>query len=337
MTAPNASGTATWIPTGYGIIADALLNCGAIDEDDIGNIPGPMYQSTLFKLQSMTKAWITTGIHVWTEQEAILFLQPAPFTRYLLGGTTTAMCCDAYSYTYSSLSVNAGPGAATINVQAPVQNGLNYEVGNNVGVVLDSGATFWTTATSVSGLQIGLAAPLPSNASNGENVFTFPPSAQIIRPLKVPNCRYVTWAQNNPGAPVIENPMSVLSRQEYMDQPQKQTPGVPNQWFYNPGRDQGEFFPWNPPVGSNYACRFTWYRPIYDWTSPLSTQDFPTEWAAALTWNLTREIEPSYGVPPATSAKIEKLALQYLEAALSWDREPEPVQWGMDWQFNQEG
>ncbi len=35
----------------------------------------------------------------------------------------------------------------------------------------------------------------------------------------------------------------------------------------------------------------------------------------------------------ATSAKIEKLALQYLEAALSWDREPQPIQFGLDQMF----
>lgn len=323
MTTPNVSGTATWLPTGYGIIADALLNVGAIDENDLGNVPGPMYQSALNKLNGMTKAWITTGIHVWTEEEAILFLQPLQ-PMYLLGGATTAKCCDAFSYQQTATTLTAGAGASAVNVQSSV----GILVGENVGVVLDSGLTFWTTAAAVTGNTVSLTDALPTNASNGAFVFAFPPSAQIIRPLKVPKTRTLQWIG------LTETPdTGPLSRQEYMDQPQKMTPGVPNQVFYNPGRDQGQFFVWNNPAGWQYAKRFTWYRPIYDWTSPLSTQDFPIEWAAALTWNLSRELEVGYGVPLATSAKIKELALQYLDAALGWDREPQDVQFGLDMQF----
>ena len=321
MTNPNVSDTATWLPTGYGVIADALLNVGAIDEDELGNIPGPMYQSAEFKMNSMVKAWITSGIHVWTEEEAILFLQPGQ-ALYRLGGSTTDKCCDAVSYAVSGLYLPASTGATSVTLQAAT----GFVSGNEIGVVLDTGFTFWTTVSGVpSGNTVPLAAALPSSASNGNLCYSFAPSAQIIRPLKIPRSRTLQWQG------LIENPMTILSRQEYMDLPNKNSPGVPTQWFYNPGRDQGQYFAWNVASGPNYAARFTWYRPIYDFNTPLNTPDLPVEWSSALTWNLSRELMPAYGVPLAARKTIEDLADRYLEAAITYDREDQPIQFGLDY------
>jgi hypothetical protein len=321
MTTPDVTDTATWLPTVTDVISDALFNVGAIDENQLGNVPGPMYRSAFFKLNGMVKAWITTGIHVWTEEEALLFLQPGQF-RYLLGGTTLDHSCDANQFAYNQLAVNGNAGATSITLQ----NATAFLSGQNIGVVLDTGFTFWTTLSGApSGDIVPLSAPLPSNASSPNFVYTYPLGGEIIRPLQVPRSRTLQWNG------FIINPMTVLSRQEYFDLSNPTSPGVPTQWFYNPGRDQGDINFYNPPQGASYAARFTWYRPIYDFNNPANTPDFPVEWSNALTWNLARELEPGYGVPLATSAKIEKLALQYLEAALEWDRESQPVQFGMDY------
>ena len=56
-------------------------------------------------LNSMIKEWAASGIHIWTTQEAILFLQQDQY-RYLLGTGTSPSpathCCDAFSYNVRS-------------------------------------------------------------------------------------------------------------------------------------------------------------------------------------------------------------------------------------------
>lgn len=315
----TTSGTTVWNPAFAQIIQQSLLNVGAIAE---GETPSAaMYASTAFQANAMAKAWEATGLHVWKEGEAILFLQPNQ-AQYTIGSPTADHTSDADEWQELTLTASAVAGAAQILVSGGVTS-----TGMNIGVVLDSGVTFWTTVTAAQlGAIVTLAAPLPGSASSGNYALTY--TAPIVRPLKVPRARLLTLNGLN------ETPMTVLSRQEYMDLPQKTSPGTPTQFFYVPKLAQGVLRVWPVATTSAWAVRFTWYQPIQDFLAPNNTADFPQEWINPLIWNLSLEIAPSYDVPDAKWTKIQALADKYAILAVDYDRESEPVQFGLDyWQY----
>lgn len=313
------SGTYVWNPALVQIITQALLNVGAIAE---GETPSAaMYASTVFQLNAMAKAWEATGLHVWKEGEAILFLQPDQAV-YTIGAPTADHTSDADGWLELTLTAPASAGATAIVVNLALVNS-----GMQIGVILDNGVTFWTTVDGAPiGSVINLTDALPSSAANGNFALAY--TTPIVRPLKVPRARLLTLNGLN------ETPMTVLSRQEYMDLPQKTSPGTPTQFFYVPQLAQGRLYVWPVATTSAWAVRFTWYQPIQDFFAPNNTSDFPQEWINPLIWNLSKEVGPSYDVPDAKWAKIKELADTYAIMAVSYDRESEPIQFGLDsWQY----
>jgi len=117
----------------------------------------------------------------------------------------------------------------------------------------------------------------------------------------------------------------MMSRQEYMDLPNKYNPGTITQAFYNPARDQGEMFVWNTPVDATNAMRFTWYRPIQDFLTTDDAPDLPQEWLNCLDWNLALELCPRYSVSAERWDRISAMSAQKLELVKGWDREPTSV------------
>lgn len=317
----STSGDSTFNPAVTFIVRQALLQVSAIMEDETPT-PG-MYDDGVFQLNGFVMGLQMTGLHVWTEEEAILFPQLGQ-VRYILSGTSTDHICDAYSYVQGQLDVGAAQGATTVTLQTA----LGISAGDNFGVQLANGPAFWTTVVGApSGDTVTLAAPLPYAAAQGAWTWDYPPSAAVGRALKVPKARRLLW--NGLGPSQNEIPLDVWSRQQYMDQPNKLTPGTFTAFFYAPKLGFGEMNLWAAPTDVNSACRFTWYRPLQDFLAPNNTMDFPQEWVNPLLWGLAREIMPAYDVPPARAVLIEKMADRYLDAATSWDRESEDIQFGL--------
>ena len=319
--------TSAFNPAVTNIINMAYRKIGAIAEDETPS--AGMYADAAFALNAMVKEWMATGIHVWTEEEAILFFQKGQ-RRYLLGGTGTGgvgpdNCCDANSYVLMQVQSAAGAGATTINVDATV----GVQSGNFFGVVLDSGFAFWTTVNGAPGLTtITLTNPLPAGSSVSPQANAFAYATKIVRPLLVPRSRQIYYQGATAGSRLT--PMSVLSRKEYMDLPNPDDPGISTQFFYTPQLVSGEFYAWPSPQNANFGARFTWYRPIMDINTPANTMDFPQEWINALGWNLAREMGPEYGVPAQMWQIILTEAERKLDLAQSYDRESEPIYFGME-------
>jgi hypothetical protein len=217
---------------------------------------------------------------------------------------------------------NAGQSSVTLVSAAGISAGQFF------GVVQDSGAVFWTTVNGApAGNNVALVAPLPGGASVQN--FSFAYTTKIVRPLKVPFARLLTYQSQT------EIPMTLLSRQEYEDLPNKSTPGTPTQFFYTPKLVSGEFYPWPSPANSGWGIRFTWYRPIMDLNTPANTVDFPQEWVNAIGWNLAMEVAPEFDVPPPRWAMIQQMAASKLDLVSSWDRESEPVEFQIDFDNRQ--
>ena len=281
------------------------------------------YEQALSAANFLVKGLQATGIHVWTEEEAILFLQPLQ-QRYTVGSSgTNDRCVDAESWIQAQLNSSLSAGATVL----PLVSASGISVADDIGVILDAGSTFWTTVSSISTNNVTIAAPLPSSASAQNYVLDYPPSAQITRPLKIPRGRTFTLSSTN------ENPMTVLSRQEYMDLPNKNAQGVPTQFFYSPKASLGYIYPWPIISTCAYAMRFTWYRSLADLLVPANTIDFPQEWLQPIRWLLADDLRIGHSIPPARQTEIKAKAAEWTEVITSWDRESEPVQFGMDQQY----
>lgn len=317
----TTSGTITFNPSITFVITSAYRKLGVINEDE--QPTAGMFSDAMFAANSLIKEWQALGIHVWTEEEAIVFLQPGQ-VRYLLGAGSTDHSAAADAWTLGQLSASAIAGSTTVTLSVSQYTDLTIANGENIGIVLDNGPTFWTTVNGApSGGVVTLTNPLPSSASQGN--FTFAYSTPITRPLKIPSTRRLAYQG------LLEIRMLVLSRQEYMDLPNKHSPGIPTQFFYAPKLNQGELFVWPMPGNSLSAARITWYRELQDFNDPANTGDIPQEWINTLTWNLAKEMGLDFSVPPPRWAIIIKQAEEKLEMAQGFDRESEPVYFGMNY------
>lgn len=322
------SGVATWNPVLQSIIRKALLNVGAIDELEAPRMP--LYQDALTTLNGLVKSMETTGIHVWAEAEGILFPQPGvPRYEFFVDGSPinpAGRACQADGWARYLTTAGAAQGATQIEIADTAL----ITAGGAIGILLATNVIQWGTVVSVvDGTTLEVAA-LAAPVNQGAYVIYIAdgPSGRAIRPLKVPRARLLLLSNLN------ETPMTILSRQEYMDLPQKTSPGTPTQWFYSPQRDTGLFYIWPVPVQAVYAIRYTYYRPLQDFLEPTDTADFPQEWVLPLQWMLSKELMTGYGVDQATEQRITRLADEWLDRVQSYDRESEPIQFGMDdWQF----
>lgn len=320
----TTSGTATFNYNRDQIVMRSLRQCGAFAS---GEIPDAQtVQDASDALNMLVKGWNATGIHVWTEAEAILFLQPGQAV-YTVGTGSTDHCADITNqsnFVQTTLSVAALVGATGVTVTSAT--GITN--GQRIGLVLAGGSIQWTT---VNGNPIGnavlLSAALTDAVSAGSSVFVYPATGDIIRPLRVPMSRRFNYAS------LIETPMIMVSRADYNNLPNKLTTGIATQLFYDPrggANTQGLLKVWPVLPVATDAVKFTWYRPLQDFNTSANTPDLPTEWLNALIWNLAIEMAPEYDVTQERMAIISNRAAYWLDIAMGWDREPESTYFGVN-------
>lgn len=302
---------------------------GVINEDEIPS--AGMYANGMFVLNGMMKAMEADGIHIWTEEEGIIFLQKGQRT-YLLGGTTTDKACNAMDWIQTTMAQSA----ATATLAMVVTDSDGMTVGDNFGVVLNDGSAFWSTIDTIVGDTVTLVDATTGPVTSGTPVMTYPPASQLVRPLDIPFCRRLQY-QTQPGVLATQAPdwggiitpvSPMSSRQDYMDLPQPNNPGLVTQVFYNPGRDQGQLWVWNCSTNALYALRFTYYRPLLDFVTGNNTGDFPQEWIEPIQWMLAFRLAPQYSVPAERWDRIKVMAMEMNEKVQGWDREHSSIYFG---------
>lgn len=316
----TTSGTATFNFNRDQIIKSSLRKIGAIAS---GETPDAnTVQDCSDQLNMLVKALNATGLHIWTETEAILFLQPNQVS-YTLGSGTSDHCADmTQGYTATTLSAAAATSATSISVTSATGFAASY----NVGIVLDSGSIFWTTESGASsGTTITLAGGLTGSAASGNAVYVY--QTDIIRPLRIVSGRRFNFSS------AIDTPMIAMSRIDYRNLPNKTNTGVATQFFYDPrggANTQGVISVWPAPADVTNAVKFTWWRPVQDFTSSANTPDLPQEWLDALVWNLAYKMAPEYDCPPQRYAMLKEQAAVSLDLVMGWDREPESYLFGFN-------
>lgn len=303
------------------IIRRALRLVGAFQSNETPDAQS--VQDAADALNAMVKEWDTLGIHLWTESEGILFLQPNQI-QYSMGPSATdfATQTNPPNFVQTSLAAIAAFGATSVTVASAA----NILVNDNIGIQCDNGAFQWTTVVSAntSTNVVTIASGLTDSASSvGLTVFDY--TSVILRPLRIVDARrYNILSQ-------IETPMIKLSRLDYRDLPNKTSSGTPTSYFYDPlggATPFGIMYIWPAPNPVADAIRFTWYRQIQDFDNPGDQPDFPQEWINPIVWNLAVEIAPEYDIPPQRFQLLKQEATEKLERVFGWDREPESVYFG---------
>lgn len=311
------SGTTSFNANRDQLITQALRLVNAVPA---GETPTDiLIQDTAFMMNAMTKHWQATGIHLWTVKEATLFPQINQRAYSIGPGSTDHI---AETYLTNELTATVGAGAVSL----PVASTAGIAAGYQVGVFLDDGTIFWTTVNGTpTPLAIPLAAGLPDSASLLSDIFSY--QANIVRPLRIPFARRNNLISN------IDTPLTPISRKDFHDLPNKDQPGGSiNRWWYDPQRDVGVLNIWQMPQTLTDLVRFTWYKPIDDFDASSDTPDLPQEWILTLIFNLAVVIAPGHDVP---EKKFQQLVAQsgvYLDQVSGWDREPESVEFGIDWE-----
>jgi hypothetical protein len=324
MAVLTTSGNYVWNESAIQIITFAYRYCQVIGEEETPT--GFQLSSAMDAFNAMVKAWQASGIHLWCEEEAILFPQQAQI-QYSLGASSTDNGCLFTQYVQSSLSANAAAGATSVSLTSTTGISSGYYI----GIQLVSGVNFWTQVNGApSGNVVTLLAALPSQAVAPAIVFAYP--SPLIRPLRLYTGRRYTYSSQ------IDIPMLAMSRTDYANQPNKTTLGIINQYFFDPqtGPDGNAYSSptallnlWPAPVDYTNGFRFTAQRPIQDITTLANLPDFPIEWNAALKWNLALELAPAYGVPQEQLQIIVAQAKRWYDMASQWDREPEGIRFGV--------
>lgn len=301
------SGSYDFTRTRDEIINAALRKLGVLAEGETAT--AEQTNEAAEALNAMVKSWMGKGIHLWVQQEIILFLEASTTKQsYTIGPSG-----DHATTSLVKTELSADEAAAQTTISVDSSTGISAS--DNVGIVLDDGTLHWTTISSVpDSTSIVIASGLPSVASTDNHVYTYTSKPQ--RPLRVQDARL----KINDGNEV---PMTGISRDSYFDLPNKGAAGKPTQFYYNPTLTNGTFYIWTTSDDvADYITMTTDY-PLQDFDSANDNPDFPVEWIRTLIWNLADELKAEYGesVGQMIRDEIEAKAIASLDDLLDWDQE----------------
>jgi hypothetical protein len=313
----STSGTATFTRNRDQIIRAALRKISAFDSGEAPD--SESVNEAAEALNAMVKHWQTKGIHIWTTQEAILFLQLEQ-NQYTLATSSSDHATE--SYTETELSADAISGATTITVDAITGIATTY----NIGVQVDDGTLHWTTVNGApSGSTVTLTAGLDDSATAGNLVVVY--QTKLVRPLNILSARRYNFASG------IDTPLDLMDRIEYQEMPNKGSESTVNAIYYDRkgGRsNSGLLYVWPTPATVDEAIKMTVARPIEDFAVAGNDADLPQEWFLTLWWNLADQLADDYDVPEPKRSRIAATAKELLSEAEWWETELTEVQFRPD-------
>lgn len=144
--------------------------------------------------------------------------------------------------------------------------------------------------------------------------YTIGPTGNLVaeRPLAIANARRVVSG--------IETPITISSRQEYMDQSSKADTGKPVFVYYDPQLTNGVMYVWPAPDAAD-TIKFSAKQYLEDFDTTANTPYFPPEWLDAIVYNLAFRLCPMYDVVGEDRATLAQQAFQFLSEAEDSDQE----------------
>lgn len=137
------------------------------------------------------------------------------------------------------------------------------------------------------------------------------------RPMKLKHCRRTDSSSTD-----ID--VQVVSRQDYMDQPNKSTQSPVLMAYYDPQLANGVLYVWPTGSSGNLTLTLTFQRPIQDFDETGNNPDLPQEWYIWIVYNLAALISPIYSGQLRQDLKLE--AERLLAPLKNFDTEQVPIQ-----------
>ena len=317
------SNSTNWTRTKQDIIKMAFFHIGKYANGRTIEAEDYFVASQL--LNDMIKEW-EPDLHLWTKTEGIVHL--TQYTgEYELG-----------TYTYftrrdNQLTRQLAANYVATDTVITLDSTEDFSLGNtNIGVVLDTGMTHWTTISNINvdGITLTLTDALPSAASDNNLVYYF--STTEDKPLRILDARLLKGYDAGSTSDQLGLPMSVIAYEDYWGIVATSLNGqIPNQYCYNPKSTDGTLYIWPRPTDTSYRLQITYERILNDLDNISDTVDFPQEWFSALHYQLAVRLAPGYGksdrlavlVPIASemlnNAKDKDNELAYIKFSPNWD------------------
>lgn len=302
----STSGSISFNQTASDLCKASLRKLGILGEGE--NMTAQQASDCLDGLNRLLKKWQADGLHLWKEDEVVVF--PANSTQpfYTLSATGDYSTLTTELIT-TTLSVAAAVSASSITVTTAtgITNGFY------IGICLDDNTIHWTT---VNGTPIGsvvmLTLPLVSAASINNTIYCFQTKAN--KPLRVLDARVQAGSNS-------EIQITQLAREEYFILPNKTTRGLPTQYYYDSRLDTGRLYVYPMAQGSSQLLKLTVEKFIEDCLVGANNLDLPAEWLYALVWNLAEEMALEFGTTGDRLQVIMQKSQKSYEDILGWDRE----------------
>lgn len=304
------SGTTTFTLTAGDVIERAFSKIGVKAAEQA--LQASELQDGLEALDLMLKSMQSQGLHLWSREEGVLFLDVGK-TDYLVGPTgDEATTLDDF------IGTTTTSDEAALATVIEVSSTAGMLAADNAGIQLDDKTRHWTTIVSVdSSTQITITTGIPSVSASGSTVFTF--TNLIDRPLRVTSFRRKTFDIDN------EIPVNSWSRDEYFNQTNKNSQGTVVNAYYSALLGNGRIYVWQTASSVNDFVRFSFQLSIEDVGDQAKNLDVPVEWLDAIIYGVAARLVDDYNTPPAKGDRIILKAQGMLEDVLGWDQEYESI------------
>lgn len=293
------------------LIKDSLIDLGAISAEDPPSSAIIDHAARL--LNMMLKAWVADGLHLWKIKKFTILIENGKVT-YDLSPTG-----DQASLTMNDTTMRiAGVTSDTI-LQVTTTSGM--VAGDYIGIELDNATLHKTTIASITDSDtVVITTGIASAAAVGNRVYWY--TTKLIRPLEVTDVRI---KHNN-----NERPVTLISRQEYMQLPNKVNAGEIVQVYFDPQLTSSKLYVFNVPNTVDRTIECIGYFPIEDMDSAANDFDIPQEWYLAVKTNLSVLLGPSYGQRSEQIRILKTIAMEEKDRVMGWDKEKTEITFAPD-------
>jgi hypothetical protein len=221
-------------------------------------------------------------------------------TETITGPNAGTVYSSSTYKTITSITIS-GAGVGSIEVG---------QVGDPIGIELDSGSVQWTYIASALSTTLTLVTALTGAAATDNHVYSY--TIKSPRPIELIEARLHRSDD-------IETPLMLSGKHDYMLISNKTSEGPPNQLYYDKQLTNGYLYVWPEPDDVQDYLKFTARLPIQDLDSLTNDFEVGQEWYEPIAWNLAWRLVPKYGKPIDPAFKI--VSEQMFEDALTSDSE----------------
>jgi len=309
----QSSGDTSFRMSTSDIVQEAFDICQVgVEEDDIDP---EMYKRAVRSLNLLVSAWQAQGIHLWTYQEATLFLE-AGKGKYTLE-QSHAVNSDKYTLTNSQADIAAGSTVFNINTTIQTDNANTETVldfGWRIGFMQSDNNIFWTTVQAVDVDEVTITDQTPEDfTTDTQIIFYEKPLSSVERVLDVRRLQGLFGGFEN------ETPINLISHDKFMRQPNKTITGTVNQCTYDRVLSQGVLRTWPSALNSSEQITLTYERMIDNFFEVDNCADIPRYYLEALCYGLADRLGIKFRVNPQLQQEIKARAYECLQEALSFD------------------